>query len=82
MAIVASFNVAGEDFPHHLAAGRAQFGGIRWEVFVGGLGLQSLGNQVYRKVGGAGRLARRINYELARVVGFRIQRVRDSRALP
>jgi SAM-dependent methyltransferase len=76
LAIVASFNVAGDDFPHHLAAGRAKFGGIRWEAFMGGLALQSLGSQVYRKVGGAGRLARRLNYGLARAFGFRIQRVR------
>ena len=76
LTIVAAFNVAGQDFPHHLAAGRARFGGIRWDVFLGGLGLQNLGNQVYRKVGGVGWLARRLNYELARRVGFRIQRVR------
>jgi SAM-dependent methyltransferase len=76
LAIVASFNAPGEDFPQHLAAGRERFGGIRWEVFLGGLGLQNLGSQVYRKIGGAGRLARRLNYQLARAVGFRIQRVR------
>jgi SAM-dependent methyltransferase len=75
LAIVASFNADG-DFPHHLASGRARFGGIRWEVFLGGLGLQNLGNQVYRKAGRTGRFLRRLNYELSRRVGFRIQRVR------
>jgi len=76
LAIVAGFNVAGEDFPHHLASGRGRFGGIRWDAFLGGLGLQNLGDQVYRKVGGLGRVARRLNYGLARSVGFRLQRVR------
>jgi SAM-dependent methyltransferase len=75
LAIAASFNVAGAGHPQHLATGVERFGGIRWDAYLGGLGLQSLGNGVYRNGSGLGKLARRLNYELARRLGFRIQRV-------
>ena len=74
-AIVAAFDTQGEDWPHHLPGGYALFGGHRWERYLDRLGLGTLGGQLYRKPGPAGRLAHRARYELWRSTGLHVTRL-------
>ena len=74
-AIVASFGGTDEDWPHHLHEGKAMFSGHRWDLYFQLLGVQSLGDGVYRRVGWRGQLARKVRHAFWRATGLYVQRL-------
>jgi 2-polyprenyl-3-methyl-5-hydroxy-6-metoxy-1,4-benzoquinol methylase len=74
-AIVASFEGSEELWPHHLPGGRAQFAGARWELYLSGLGMQNVGDYLYRKLDQRAAVLRRARYELWRATGVYVQRL-------
>jgi glycosyltransferase involved in cell wall biosynthesis len=49
LAIVTAFDLQGERYPQHLPNHAARFGGERWEQFLAGLGVEQVGDGVYRR---------------------------------
>ncbi len=73
-AVVASFGGEGTH-PHHLAAGVERFRGHRWYAYFETVGMRSLGDGIYRKVGTAQRLLLVARYKFWRATGLHVQRL-------
>jgi 2-polyprenyl-3-methyl-5-hydroxy-6-metoxy-1,4-benzoquinol methylase len=74
-AIVAGFDEHGDPWPHHLQQGWERFGGRRWDIFLSGLGMQCVGDSVYRRTAGLGDIGRRLRYRFWRTTGLYVERI-------
>jgi SAM-dependent methyltransferase len=64
--------------PCHLTEGILRFSGLRWHIYLAGLGLRSVGPLMYRKVRGLNRLLQGMRFALWRVTGIWLLRVRRT----
>jgi 2-polyprenyl-3-methyl-5-hydroxy-6-metoxy-1,4-benzoquinol methylase len=75
LAVVASFDVQGENWPHHLAKSSARFAGHRWELYFQSLGTALVADHVYRRLGSSQTLLRSVQYQIWRSTGLLIRRL-------
>jgi len=73
--VVAPFDTAGEEWPHHLDGGQVRFGGRRWDLYLQGLGMRSHGDFVYERGRAASAGLRRLRYMFWRATGLHVERV-------
>jgi 2-polyprenyl-3-methyl-5-hydroxy-6-metoxy-1,4-benzoquinol methylase len=73
--IMASFDAQGEEWPHHLPAGNARFGGHRWRLYLQQLGLALVDDALYRKQGRVAVAFHRVQYAIWRASGLYVTRL-------
>ena len=68
--VVASFDTAGDDYPHHLSSGRKLFSGHRWPFFFNGLGFEKVADGVHVRTAGVRSVAHKLSYRTWRATGL------------
>jgi 2-polyprenyl-3-methyl-5-hydroxy-6-metoxy-1,4-benzoquinol methylase len=73
MAIAAAFDTPDDEWPHHLGAASKRFRGHRWWFYFQSLGTAKVAEHVYRRLGEREAIVRRLQYQLWRATGLRVE---------